>query len=78
LVRELHVYGELVPVGESARECAWQHRGLGSALLAEAEKISKEEYDAKKISVLAGIGARQYYLKHGYAREGPYVAKTLD
>jgi len=78
LVRELHVYGRLVPVGERAHEQAWQHRGFGSSLLAEAERISKEEYDARKIAVLSGIGTREYYFKHGYAREGPYMAKELN
>jgi len=77
LVRELHVYGQLVPVGKRAHEQEWQHRGFGSALLTEAERISKEEYDARKIAVLSGIGTRQYYFKHGYAREGPYVSKIL-
>ena len=45
--------------------------------MTEAERISKEEYDARKIAVLSGIGTRQYYFKHGYAREGPYVSKIL-
>ncbi|MFH1822065.1 MAG: tRNA uridine(34) 5-carboxymethylaminomethyl modification radical SAM/GNAT enzyme Elp3 [Methanobacteriota archaeon] len=78
LVRELHVYGQLVPVGLHPFEKSWQHRGLGSSLLAEAERISKEEYGAKKISVLSGIGTREYYFKRGYTRDGPYVSKTLS
>src|SRR5271157_1003647 len=37
MVRELHVYGPEVPVGER-RSGAWQHTGFGRKLLAEAER----------------------------------------
>ncbi len=77
LVRELHVYGPLVQVGKEARASEWQHRGWGEKLLREAERISSEEFDAKKVIVLAGIGARNYYRRFGYEREGPYMAKNL-
>jgi len=76
LVRELHVYGPLVPVYAKPKD-EWQHKGYGAALLREAEKIAMERYDAKKIAVLAGIGTREYYLKQGYAKDGPYVSKRL-
>jgi elongator complex protein 3 len=78
VVRELHVYGPLVGVGSPAGADEWQHRGWGERLLNEAERISKEEFDARKIVVLAGIGAREYYRRFGYAREGPYMVKNLD
>lgn len=76
IVRELHVYGEEVPIGEKKDE-AYQHKGYGSALLKEAERISLEEFDAKKILVLSGIGVREYYGQKGYIRYGPYMAKQL-
>ena len=38
MIRELHVYGELVPAGKNK---IIQHAGLGKKLLAEAEKIAK-------------------------------------
>jgi len=77
IVRELHVYGPATPVGEEGEW--WQHKGLGSKLLAEAEKIAAEEFDAKKILVISGIGAREYYFKRGYSRlKGSfYVVKYL-
>ncbi|MFZ4648820.1 MAG: elongator complex protein 3 [Patescibacteria group bacterium] len=62
LVRELHVYGELVPIGSISKI---QHTGLGKILLGEAEKISKKN-KAENISVISGIGARNYYRKLGY------------
>ncbi len=77
IIRELHVYGLQIPVGE--RGDSWQHRGWGSRLLAEAERIAREEYDARKILVISGVGARAYYRKHGYYRpvNSPYMHKTL-
>lgn len=77
VVRELHVYGELVPVGLRAGEGEWQHRGLGRTLLEEAERISKEEYGVRKIAVLAGIGAREYYRKLGFRKDNAYMSKEL-
>ena len=77
LVRELHVYGPTVNVGAKAKGNEWQHRGWGERLMLEAEKISKEEFDAQKIIVLAGIGTRNYYRRFGYEREGPYMVKKI-
>ncbi len=80
LVRELHVYGPLVRVGGRAEAptSAWQHRGYGARLLEEAERVSREEFDACRVIVLAGIGAREYYRRFGYGREGPYMVKELS
>jgi len=77
LVRELHVFGPIVTVGTKAKEQQWQHRGWGEKLMNKAEEIASESYDATKISVLAGIGTRNYYRKFGYKRDGPYMSKDL-
>ena len=77
LVRELHVFGPTVTVGMKAKEQQWQHRGWGEKLMNQAEKIATETYDTKKISVLSGIGTRNYYRKFGYKRDGPYMSKEL-
>jgi len=77
LVRELHVFGPMVQVGKKAKECEWQHRGWGEQLMQEAEKISKEDFDAKQIAVLAGIGTRNYYRRFGYKLKGPYMIKEI-
>ncbi len=76
LVRELHVYGPMIPLGEREDDL-WQHRGYGEELLKKAEEISREEYDKKEILIISGIGARNYYRKFGYKRKGPYMAKKL-
>ncbi len=76
IIRELHVYGQMIPLG--ARDSvAWQHRGYGSALMAEAERIAREEFAAEKILVISGVGTREYYRRLGYEREGPYMSKRL-
>ena len=76
VVRELHVYGQEAMIGErsSVKE---QHKGLGAALLLEAERISRDEIGMENISVLSGPGARGYYRKSGYALIGTYMQKKL-
>jgi elongator complex protein 3 len=74
VIRELHVYGKMVPIGEKSEE--WQHKGYGGLLLKKAESLAKESgFD--KIAVLSGIGAREYYRKLGYDRDGPYMSRRL-
>lgn len=78
IIRELHIYGPQVPVGEKPL-FEWQHQGWGSRLLREAERIAREEYDVKKMLVLSGIGVREYYRRHGYYRPSwsPYMHKNI-
>jgi len=76
IIRELHVYGPLVPVGKYF-EKAWQHKGYGAILLAEAERIAKEEYDRQKILVTSALGTKMYYMRFGYKYDGPYMSKEL-
>jgi elongator complex protein 3 len=77
IVRELHVYGSLVSVGRHIAK-AWQHKGYGRILLSEAERISKEDYDRKKIVIISALGTKQYYRRFGYDYDGPYVSKPLE
>lgn len=76
IVRELHVYGPLVPVGKHSVD-AWQHKGYGTILLREAEKVALENYDCKKLLVISALGTKRYYMKFGYKHDGPYVSKRL-
>jgi elongator complex protein 3 len=76
IIRELHVYGPLVPVGKHTKK-AWQHKGYGSTLLSEAECISREDYDLGKILVTSALGTKQYYKRFGYNYDGPYMSKHL-
>ncbi len=74
LVRELHVYGSEVALGGDGD---WQHQGYGRRLLERAEELARDA-DYRKVAVISGIGAREYYReKLGYAQDGPYVSKRL-
>ncbi len=78
IVRELHVYGSQVGVGQAAEtEDDHQHQGYGRRLLREAEERAADAgFD--KLAVISGIGVRQYYReKLGYRQDGPYVSKRL-
>ena len=76
LIRELHVYGNVSKVGNKKSNS--QHLGFGTKLLAEAEKISVHS-GLTSISVISGIGVRQYYRKRGYIEttKHGYLKKNL-
>lgn len=77
MVRELHVYGPEVPINEQREEAA-QHKGLGKALLTEAERIASSEFQAQQMAVLSGVGAREYYRSEfGYNLQGDHMVKGL-
>jgi len=76
IVRELHVYGKSLKIGEKNKNDI-QHSGLGKSLMNEAEKIARAEFDSKKLLVISGVGTREYYQKLGYSLLGPYMAKEL-
>jgi elongator complex protein 3 len=73
-VRELHVYGPLVPIG--TRKDGWQHRGYGAKLVEAAEALAAEK-GYKSLEVTSGIGARGYYRRLGYDLKMPYMVKML-
>jgi elongator complex protein 3 len=76
LIRELHVYGRVAPIGLTD-DTSWQHRGFGKKLMNKAEEIAKETFDANKILVMSAIGTRMYFKKLGYEIEGPYMVKKI-
>ncbi|MFA6268990.1 MAG: tRNA uridine(34) 5-carboxymethylaminomethyl modification radical SAM/GNAT enzyme Elp3 [archaeon] len=77
LVRELHVYGKAVPVGEKGGENI-QHQGLGKELMEEATRVAKERFDSNKMVVISGLGVRDYYRKNfNYKNDGVYVSKKI-
>jgi len=77
-IRELHVFGAQTGLGEH-KEGSSQHRGFGLKLIARAEEIAREEFGSRKMLVISGVGAREYYSKKlGYARDGAYMGKRLD
>ena len=74
IVRELHVYGSLKRIGEEGTQS--QHTGMGKRLLARAEEIAREN-GYKKMSIISGVGVREYYKKRGYNLEGTYMVKEI-
>ncbi|ADM12041.1 histone acetyltransferase [Encephalitozoon intestinalis ATCC 50506] len=76
MIRELHVYGSAVAINKSD-ERKYQHRGYGTLLIAEAERIARDEHGSSKIAIISGVGTRNYYSKFGYVLEGPYMVKDL-
>lgn len=79
IVRELHVLGQVVDIGNNSdfMTNTSQHKGYGSRLLENAEKIVKNEFGLNSISIISAIGTREYYKKFGYKLNGPYVSKDL-
>jgi elongator complex protein 3 len=88
IVRELHVYGTAVAVhardaaaagggAHAAANSAQQHQGYGALLMAEAERVAREEHRSTKVAVISGVGTRDYYRKLGYELDGPYMSKWL-
>ena len=77
LIRELHIFGPEVSLGQRD-PAAPQHRGLGKALLREAERIAEEEFQRQWMIILSGIGAKEYYRSEvGYISQGDYMVKSL-
>ena len=74
-VRELHVYGPMLPIG--SRKDGWQHRGFGERLVEEAERLAGEA-GYSSLEITSGIGARGYYRRLGYTLWGHYMAKSLQ
>jgi elongator complex protein 3 len=75
LVRELHVYGQSLPLGESEQGAA-QHMGLGSQLMTCAEAIARDQ-GYQRVAVIAALGTRGYYRRLGYELETSYMCKAL-
>lgn len=75
LIRELHIYGNMLKIGKKGVNVG-QHLGLGEKLLNKAEEIAISS-NKEEMLIISGIGARNYYRKFGYERKGPYMAKKL-
>jgi elongator complex protein 3 (tRNA carboxymethyluridine synthase) len=75
LIREVHVYGQSLPVG-AEKEGAAQHSGLGTQLLEEAEKVARD-HGFHRMAVISAVGTRQYYLDRGFERGELYLVKNI-
>ena len=75
LIREVHVYGQSLPVG-AEKEGAAQHAGLGTRLLEKAESMARAR-GFKRMAVISAVGTRGYYLDRGFERGELYLTKLL-
>ncbi|MCE9645836.1 MAG: tRNA uridine(34) 5-carboxymethylaminomethyl modification radical SAM/GNAT enzyme Elp3 [Chloroflexi bacterium] len=75
LIREVHVYGQSLAVGEEQSGAA-QHLGLGTRLLQQAEAVARL-HGFSRMAVISAIGTRHYYLDRGFERGEYYLIKSL-
>ena len=77
MIREVKVVGQELEIGQKS-EGSIQHRGFGTQLIHEAERISEEEFDQKQLFVLSGVGVKEYYRKyHQFLDNGVYLWKKI-
>jgi len=74
LVRELHTYGELMPIGSNRKKV--QHAGLGKRLMKEVEALAQQK-GYTQMAVISGIGVREYYRTLGYSPHKTYMVKEF-
>ena len=77
MIRELHVLGMQVSVNNNQNNInKTQHKNLGTKLIRYAEFLSLIN-GYKQISIISGVGVRQYYVKRGYIYENTYMKKYI-
>jgi elongator complex protein 3 len=75
-IREVHTYGKMTKINQQDKQSP-QHIGLGKKLIFIAEKIAGKEFKIDKISVISGVGVRDYYRKLGYKLKDTYMVKYI-
>ncbi|MDX1615097.1 MAG: tRNA uridine(34) 5-carboxymethylaminomethyl modification radical SAM/GNAT enzyme Elp3 [Candidatus Promineifilaceae bacterium] len=75
VIREVHVYGPALPLGEESDGEA-QHSGLGGQLV-EAAMARARAAGYQRVAVISAIGTRGYYARHGFELDGLYMTRSL-
>lgn len=75
MIREVHVYGPAVSVGDESQGEA-QHIGLGSQLVEKAKEMAREA-GYGRIAVISAIGTQEYYAKHDFVVDGLYMTAVI-
>lgn len=78
IIREVHTYGQHLSLQSRSEKQSPQHQGLGKKLMKEAEKIAIREFKAPEISIISGVGVREYYRKLGYRLKNTYMVKKTS
>jgi elongator complex protein 3 len=76
MIREVHVYGPALSVGEESQGEA-QHIGLGSQLVDKAKEMARAA-GYGRMAVISAIGTREYYGRHGFEIDGLYMTVALS
>ena len=76
LIREVHVYGQALPVGGEQAGAA-QHIGLGTRLMEHAEELARQR-GYPRLAVIAAVGTRGYYRMRGFEMGELYMVKSLQ
>ena len=75
LIREIHTFWDQLSIWEKGSTFG-QHLGFWKKLIAEAERIAKENW-YKKMAVIAWVWVRAYYVKRWYRLDGEYMVKEI-
>lgn len=78
IIREVHTYGQQIPLRwGTILSISPQHKGLGKKLIKTAEKITKKDFDLKKVTVISGVGVKNYFRNLGYTLKDTYMVKEI-
>jgi elongator complex protein 3 len=75
IIREVHVYGQAVGIGESAPGRA-QHAGLGTQLIERAAALAAER-GYRSLVVISAVGTRGYYRQRGFVDGALYQSRAI-
>jgi len=75
IIREVHVYGQSLGVGQAQRGAA-QHIGLGTQLLDRAAELARQA-GFRRLAVIAAVGTRAYYRARGFDSGDLYMLREL-
>jgi elongator complex protein 3 len=75
IIREVHVYGQALDLGESSGGRA-QHAGLGTRLIERAVEIARAQ-GCRRLAVISAVGTRGYYRNRGFDDGELYQVRAL-
>jgi elongator complex protein 3 len=75
MIREVHVYGPALGLGEESPGKA-QHSGLGTQLIERAAEIAARR-GYERLAVISSVGTREYYRKRGFVDGQLYQFRLL-
>jgi elongator complex protein 3 len=76
MIREVHVYGPALEIGEESEGQA-QHAGLGTRLMERAVEIAHEA-GFERLAVIAATGTRDYYRAREFELGELYMTRVIS